>query len=90
MRRYVIERDMPGAGNLSPAELRAIAQKSNEILRDLGPDIRWEHSFVTQDRIYCMYVASGPDLIREHARCMGIPADRISEIVTTLEPATGG
>ncbi len=89
MPRYLIEREIPGAGKMSAAELRAVAQKSNGILRDLGPAIRWDHSYVTGDKIYCVYDASDPALIREHARCAGIPADRISEIVATIDPTTG-
>jgi hypothetical protein len=90
MPRYLIEREMPGAGKLSNAELRAVSTKSNEILRDLGPGIRWDHSFVTDDKIYCVYDATDPELIREHARCAGIPADRVSRIVTVIDPTTGG
>ncbi len=88
MRRYVIERELPGAGRMSSAELRATAQKSNGILRDLGPDIQWVHSYVVDDKIYCVYYAASPDLIREHARCSGIPADRISEVVAIIDPTT--
>lgn len=89
MRKYLIERELPGAGRMSTAELRAVAQKSNGILRDLGPEIRWSHSYVTGDRIYCVYESRDPELIREHARCAGIPADRISEIITIIDPSTG-
>lgn len=89
MRKFLVEREMPGAGSMTAAELRAVAQKSNGILRDLGPEIRWHHSYVTADRICCVYESSGPELIREHARCMGIPADRISEIVAIIDPGTG-
>ena len=80
---------MPGVGGMSTAELRAVAQKSNGILRDLGPAIRWDHSYVTGDRMYCVYETSEPQLIREHARCLGIPADRITEIVAIVDPTTG-
>ena len=93
MPRYVIERDLPGAGRLTPSELQAIARKSCEVLQALGPDIQWVQSFVTDDRIYCVYIAPDADIIREHARCGGFPADRISEVragidPTTAEPAT--
>lgn len=88
MRKYVIERELPGAGRMSAAELRATAQKSNGILRDLGPGIQWVHSYVVDDKIYCVYYAASPDLIREHARCSGIPADRISEVVAIIDPTT--
>ncbi len=89
MPRYVIEREIPGAGSWSPAELHAVAQKSNGILRDLGPKIRWHYSFVTGDKLYCVYDSTDPSLILEHARCAGIPADRISEIITVIDPSTG-
>jgi hypothetical protein len=89
MPRYLIEREMPGAGKMSAAELRAVAQKSNGILRDLGPAIRWDHSYVMGDKIYCVYDSTDLHLIREHARCVGIPADRISEIITVIDPRTG-
>ncbi len=89
MATYLIEREIPGAGKMSAAELRAVAQKSNGILRDLGPAIRWHHSYVTGDKIYCVYDSAHPDLIREHARCAGIPADRIAEIVAVIDPSTG-
>ena len=89
MRKYLIEREIPGAGTMSSAELRAVAQKSNGILRDLGPKIRWHPSYVLADRICCVYESSDPELLREHARCAGIPADRISEIVAIIDPTTG-
>jgi hypothetical protein len=89
MPKYVIEREMPGAGKMSAAELRAIAQKSNAILRELGEGIRWHHSYFTADKIFCVYDAADPELIREHARCAGIPADRIVEIVAIVDPTTG-
>ncbi len=89
MPRYVIEREIPGAGSWSPAELHAVAQKSNGILRDLGPAIRWHHSYLTGDKLYCVYETNDVELIREHARCAGIPADRISEIVAVIDPKTG-
>ena len=88
MPRYIIERELPGAGRLTAAELREVARKSNEVLTRLGPAIVWEESFVAADRIYCLYSAPSPELIREHARQGGFPADRISEIVTVIGPAT--
>jgi hypothetical protein len=90
MPTYLIERHIPGAGAMSPDELRVISQKSNEILGSLGAGIRWLHSYVVDDRIYCVYEAGGTALIEEHARCMGIPADEIFEVRATISPATGG
>ena len=89
MKKYVIERDIPGIGKMSPAELRALAHKSNEILRDLGPGIQWVHSYVAADKMYCVYYAAGPDLILEHARCGGFPATKISELAGMIDPTTG-
>ena len=89
MPKYVIERELPGAGKLSADELRDISQKSNKVLADLGPDIRWLQSYVTDDKIYCVYVAPDSDIIFEHARCGGFPADRVSRISTMIDPSTG-
>ena len=88
MPKFVIERDLPGAGRLSSQELQAVAQKSNAVLRDLGPAIQWVHSYVTADKIYCVYVAPSEELIREHARKGGFPANKISEIKTSIDPTT--
>ena len=88
MPRYIIERELPGAGRLTADELRAVARKSNEVLARLGPEITWHHSHVSADRLYCEYTAPSPELIREHARQGGFPADRISEIGTVISPAT--
>lgn len=88
MPKYVIERDLPGAGQLAPAELRAISQKSCEVLQALGPDIQWVQSYVTNDRIYCVYIAPDMDIIREHARCGGFPANTISEVRAMIDPTT--
>jgi hypothetical protein len=85
---YLIERRIPGAGQLAPPELGAIARQSVAILRDLGPDIRWLHTYVVDDRMYCVYESTSTDLIREHARCMGVPANEISEIRTIISPET--
>ncbi len=73
MPKFVIERDLPGAGNLSPEQLRTISQKSNKVIADLGPEIHWLHSYVTDDKLYCVYVAPDEDIILEHARCGGFP-----------------
>jgi uncharacterized protein DUF4242 len=88
MPKYVIERELPGAGRLSPAELKALSQKSVGILRELGPEIQWVHSYVVDDKLYCVYNAPSPELIEEHARCGGFPADRISEVKAVIDPVT--
>lgn len=88
MPKYVIEREIPGAGNLKPQELQAISRKSCGVLQNLGPQIQWLHSYVTQDKIYCVYIAPDEKTIREHATQGGFPADRISQIKTTIDPTT--
>jgi hypothetical protein len=88
MPRYVIERDIPGAGQLSPSELKAISQKSCSVLGELGPQIQWQHSYVTGDKVYCVYVAPNEELVREHARRGGFPANRVSEVATIIDPVT--
>lgn len=88
MPRYLIEREIPGAGDFSPADLRGISRKSCDVLLDMGPAIQWVQSYVTGDRIYCVYVAPNEELIREHARRGGFPANRISKIVTGIDPTT--
>jgi hypothetical protein len=88
MPKYVIERDLPGAGNLGSEELRAIAEKSCGVLRGLGPAIQWVHSYVTADKIYCVYLAPDEQLIREHARQGGFPANRVSEVSRVIDPTT--
>lgn len=88
MPRYVIERELPGAGRLTAAELHAISQKSCNVLDELGPQIQWQHSYVTADRIYCIYIAPDEAMIREHAQRGGFPADRISEVKTVIDPVT--
>jgi hypothetical protein len=88
MFRYVIERTVPGAGQMDDAALAAISTKSNEVLRDLGPDIQWVHSYVTDDRIICVYNASSPEIIKEHARCGGFPVDSIARVTATIDPTT--
>ena len=89
MPKYMIERELPGAGKLSAEELRGISQKSNEVISGLGPDIRWLQSFVTDDKIYCVYVAPDEDIIFEHARCGGFPANSVTQIATVIDPSTG-
>ncbi len=88
MPKYVIEREIPGAGDLSVDQLQAISQKSCEVLRGLGPQIQWVHSYVTGDKVYCVYIAPSEDLIRKHASQGGFPANRISEVKTVIDPTT--
>ena len=88
MPQYVIEREVPGVGKLSPAELKALSQKSCGVIRNIGPQIEWVHSYVTGDRIYCIYNAPNEALIREHATQGGFPANRISEVRGMISPAT--
>jgi len=89
MHTYVIERNIPGAGNFSKAQLKEISQKSNGVLKGMGPDIKWVNSYVTGDKVYCIYRAKNEDLIREHAKLGGFPADRISMVDDVISPATG-
>lgn len=88
MPKYVIERELPGAGQLTPEQLQAVSQKSCEVLRNLGPEIQWVHSYVTQNKIYCIYNAPSEKLIREHASQGGFPANRISEVKSIIDPTT--
>jgi hypothetical protein len=88
MPTYVIERTVPGAGQMDEAELASISSTSNEVLRELGPDVRWLHSYVTDDRIICVYDATDEDIIREHGRCGGFPVDAIHQLRATISPAT--
>ena len=89
MPKYVIERELPGAGQLSGDELRSISQQSNKVIAELGPDVCWITSYVTDDKIYCVYVASDTDIIQEHARCGGFPANSISKVSAVIDPSTG-
>jgi hypothetical protein len=88
MPQYLIERDIPGAGKLTSAELKTISQKSCGVLNQLGPQIQWVESYVTGDRIYCVYRAPNEEMVREHARQGGFPANRVSEITTVINPTT--
>lgn len=88
MPKYVIERDIPGAGKLTPEELKTIAKNSCDILTTMGPEIQWVNSFVTTDKVYCIYIASNEDLVREHAKQGGFPADSISKVSTVIDPTT--
>ena len=88
MPKYLIEREIPNAAALSPAELKAISQKSCGVLQQLGPSIQWVQSYVTEDKITCIYIAPNADMIREHARLGGFPADRVLEVATIIDPTT--
>jgi len=88
MPKYIIERDIPGAGRLSPADLQAISGKSCCVLSELGPEIQWVESYVTNDKIYCLYIAPNEDLIRKHAELGGFPANSIRQVVTRIDPCT--
>ena len=88
MPKFLIERDIPGAGKLSAAELQAISQKSCGVLRGLGSQIQWVQSYVTGDKVYCVYIAPDEAMVREHARQGGFPANRVSEITSIIDPTT--
>ena len=88
MPKYLIERELPGAGKLSPADLKAVSQKSCSVLRNLGPQIQWVQSYVTDDKIYCVYIAPNADMVKQHAEQGGFPANKISEIKVGIDPTT--
>ncbi len=88
MPKYLVEREIPGAGQMSASDLRAISQRSCEVIKSLGPDLHWVESFVTDDKVYCIYIAPDAELIRKHAEQGGFPANRISEIKGIIDPAT--
>lgn len=88
MPKYVIEREIPGAGNLSANQLKAIAQTSCGVLLAMGPQIQWLHSYVTGDKIYCIYIAENEEQVREHAKQGGFPANAVSEVLSTIDPTT--
>ena len=88
MPKYLIEREIPGAGALSAAELQGIAQKSCGVLSNMGPQIQWVQSYVTGDKIYCVYIAPNADMVREHARQGGFPANSVAEVKTIIDPTT--
>jgi hypothetical protein len=88
MPKFVIERDIPGAGRLSPHELRAISQRSCGVLREMGPEIQWVQSYVTDDKVYCVYIAPDEEAVRQHARMGGFPADRVSAVRSVIDPTT--
>ncbi len=88
MPKYVIERDLPGAGKLSADEMKGVSQKSCSVLKSLGPQIQWVESYVTDDKIYCVYIAPDEAIIKQHAEQGGFPANRISEVRTVIDPTT--
>jgi len=88
MPKFVIEREVPGAGKLSPAEVQAISQKSCGVLREMGPQIQWLESYVTADKIYCVYIAPSEAAVREHAKKGGFPANKVSEVKRIIDPTT--
>ncbi|MFY9558310.1 MAG: DUF4242 domain-containing protein [Blastocatellia bacterium] len=88
MPKFVIEREIPGAGNLSPQELRGISQTSCGVLQKMGPSIQWSQSYVTGDKVYCVYIAPDGAMIREHAQQGGFPVNRISEVKSVIDPTT--
>ena len=88
MPKYVIERELPGAGNLSAEQLRGISQKSCGVLNELGPKIQWQHSYVAGDKIYCVYVSPNEELVREHAKLGGFPANSVTRVSAIIDPTT--
>jgi hypothetical protein len=88
MPKFVIEREIPGAGKLSPQELQAVSQKSCSVLRELGPQIQWLQSYVTDNKIYCIYIAPDEKTVREHASRGGFPANSVSQVRTVIDPTT--
>ncbi|MCI0419385.1 MAG: DUF4242 domain-containing protein [Acidobacteria bacterium] len=88
MPKFVIERDIPGLGKLTPQELQGISQKSCNVLAQMGPQIQWLESYVTADRLYCVYIAPSREAVQEHAQLGGFPADRISEVKSVIDPTT--
>jgi Nickel responsive protein SCO4226-like len=88
MPKYVIEREIPGAGNLSAEQLKGISQTSCNVLEEMGPTIQWVHSYVTGDKIYCVYIAPNEEMVREHAKKGNFPANSVSEVVTMIDPIT--
>jgi hypothetical protein len=88
MPKFLIEREIPGAGTMSAQQLQSVAEKSCAVLRNLGPQIQWLQSYVTDNKIYCVYIAPNAEVVREHARCGGFPANHVAEIKTTIDPTT--
>jgi Protein of unknown function (DUF4242) len=88
MPKYVIEREIPGAGSLTPEQLQGISQKSCGVIRSMGPQVQWVQSYVTSDKIYCVYIAPDEQAVREHAERGGFPANRVSEVTSIIDPTT--
>lgn len=88
MPKFVIEREIPGAGKLTPAELKGISQKSCGVLREMGPEIQWVHSYVTDNKIYCVYIAPNEAAVREHAQKGGFPANSVAQVRSVIDPTT--
>ncbi len=88
MPKYVIEREIPNAGDLTQEQLKSISQTSCGVLQNMGPKIQWHHSYVTGNKIYCVYIAPNEDMVREHAKQGGFPANSVSEVVTIIDPTT--
>ena len=88
MPQFVIEREMPGVGNLGPSDLKGASQGSCKVIRELGPEIQWVHSYVTDDKIYCVYRAPSAELIQKHAKQAGFPANSIAQVRATIDPTT--
>lgn len=88
MPKFVIEREIPGAGKMSPEALQAISQKSCSVLRQLGPEIQWVHSYVTGDKIYCIYIAPDEEMVRKHAEMGGFPANTVSRVSAVIDPTS--
>jgi hypothetical protein len=90
MPKYIIEREIPGAGKLTASELQGISAKSCGVLRELGPTIQWVESYVTEDKIYCVYIAPNEEMVVEHAKLGGFPANKVSEVMNSINPTTAG
>lgn len=88
MKKYVIEREIPKIGSLTPEQLQAGAAKSNEALRKLGPDIQWQESYVTADKLFCVYLAENEEIVKQHANVSGFPATKITEVKVVIDPTT--
>jgi cell division inhibitor SulA len=88
MPKFVIEREIPGAGKMSPQELQAVSQTSCGVLQKMGPQIQWQQSYVTENKIYCIYIAPNEEMIREHAKQGGFPANKVSQIKSVIDPTT--
>ena len=89
MKKYVIEREIPNIGSLTPEQVREAAGKSNTVLAQLGPDIQWQESYITADKMFCVYLAKDKDVVQKHAELSGFPASRVTEIRRVIDPTTG-